>query len=254
MKVVIIGTGTVASFFAETFHNAGMQIDCIIGRTESKAAELAERTGASYDTKWNADLEPDIVLVSVSDRAIADATAKIPDASFTICHTAGAVNMDVLSAFSNRGVIYPLQSIGSDIKTEMVPVLTEANNVQARVAISMLTKQAGFHTYDADSEQRILYHLSAVFANNFGNAMLGAAAELLETYRLDPSLLEPIIRVTFERALNHTAASSQTGPAVRGDLETIQKHLKILKKHPGLQELYSCVSNYLTEKGRKRRQ
>lgn len=249
MKVVIIGTGKVASFFAETFYRAGIHIDCIIGRSESKAAGLAGKVESIAYTGWRDELEPDIILVAVSDRAIRDVVADIPDASFTICHTAGAVNMDALAAYSNRGVIYPLQSIAGDMKPDEVPILTESNNVQAKVAISMLTKHAGFETMEADSDQRLLYHLAAVFANNFSNAVLGAAAELLSQYKLDSSVLEPIIRTTFERALSNTAASSQTGPAVRGDEETMQKHLELLKAHPDLRDLYAGISAYLRKKG-----
>jgi predicted short-subunit dehydrogenase-like oxidoreductase (DUF2520 family) len=47
---------------------------------------------------------------------------------------------------------------------------------------------------------------------------------------------------TLAKALQDSPARMQTGPALRGDADTLRRHLRLLAEHPEWQELYKQLS------------
>jgi predicted short-subunit dehydrogenase-like oxidoreductase (DUF2520 family) len=98
-----------------------------------------------------------------------------------------------------------------------------------------------------DSQQRRAIHLAAVFACNFSNHMMANAQELLRESELDFSILKPLIEETVEKALEVGPDNAQTGPAVRGDEKTLEKHRNLLENHARLLEIYNLVSQSIQD-------
>jgi predicted short-subunit dehydrogenase-like oxidoreductase (DUF2520 family) len=105
----------------------------------------------------------------------------------------------------------------------------------------------GGKAFFADSERRKLLHVSAVFVNNFTNFMLTEGIEIASGAGFSPEILEPLIRETISKALENGPSFSQTGPAIRKDFETIEKHMELLSFSPDLQKLYSEVTQSILE-------
>ena len=72
--------------------------------------------------------------------------------------------------------------------------------------------------------------------------MVHIAHQILMEHDIDVELLDPILKETFSKITEIGAADSQTGPALRDDTETMQKHLDLLKKHPEWKKLYTFIS------------
>jgi predicted short-subunit dehydrogenase-like oxidoreductase (DUF2520 family) len=85
-------------------------------------------------------------------------------------------------------------------------------------------------------------HASAVFVNNFTNFMLTEGKEIALKAGFPFEILEPLIKETISKALEKGPDSSQTGPAVRNDLNTIKKHMELLSFSPDLRKLYGEVT------------
>ena len=67
------------------------------------------------------------------------------------------------------------------------------------------------------------------------NKLLGALPE---------EALQPIISQTFERLSNSAKAKdTQTGPALRGDTEVMERQVELLSGHPEWQEIYKAMSS-----------
>ena len=56
-----------------------------------------------------------------------------------------------------------------------------------------------------------------------------------------------MIEETALRVKNVSAKEVQTGPAVRHDKETIQKHLELLKNHPQLKNIYLLMTESIQQ-------
>jgi len=123
------------------------------------------------------------------------------------------------------------------------PVFIETENQSDMDFLTTFARLLSDTVIPLKGEQRKILHIAAVFSCNFTNFMYGLAAELMQENGLDFQLLLPLIRETAQRIEGSDHPMSlQTGPAVRNDLETIQKHLELLQSEPKLQEIYRILT------------
>ena len=64
---------------------------------------------------------------------------------------------------------------------------------------------------------------------------------------LNFKLLIPLIQETAFRVQTLSPSQSQTGPAIRRDDNTIEKHLELLEKHPDLKAIYELMSKSIQQ-------
>lgn len=244
-SVAIIGVGRVANHIATTLYQEGLEISGVFGRKTDLAQALAKKVEARVITDISKPIRADLILLAVSDDAIEGVGKQLSKSNKGIvAHTSGAVPMSELPADLRRGVFYPLQSfsIGKKIIWANVPFCIEAENDADLNALGDLAERISTKVYVLSSEQRKILHLAAIFANNFANLMYEFSDELLEDAGIDREIMHPLILETANKILMQRASESQTGPASRGDLDTIRMHREIL----GEDNIYRKVYDLLT--------
>ena len=97
------------------------------------------------------------------------------------------------------------------------------------------------------SEERKALHVAAVIASNFTNHMLTLSKKVLEQNSLSFELMKPLILETIQKSLSVGPESAQTGPARRGDLEILDKHIDFLQEHETLTEIYKLISQHIID-------
>ena len=102
-------------------------------------------------------------------------------------------------------------------------------------------------TQEISSQQRKAIHLAAVFACNFTNHMFTISREILEDGNLSFEMLKPLIAETLNKSFELGPENAQTGPAVRGDLETLDRQHELLSNQPELAEIYRQVSQHIID-------
>ena len=111
MRIVIIGSGNLATQLSLALHDAGQDIVQVFSRTADHAKCLADKLGCTYTSDINAiSPDADIYIISVKDDAIAEVAQAVGQSSpnALILHTAGSVAMSVLGSCASRyGVLYP---------------------------------------------------------------------------------------------------------------------------------------------------
>lgn len=246
MKVVIVGSGNVATVLGKVIHNAGHQIVQVLSRNENHAKELAEifkcSSGSFKSTEYK---EADIYLLAITDTALYHLDQYIHFEKKLVVHTAGSVSKEVLKNISSRyGIIYPLQSlirINGDNVPE-IPLLVDGNNDDTKKYILEFCKTFSDNVSLADDGERLKFHVAAVFVNNFTNHMFAMGEEFCKLENIDFEKLFPLIDETVNRIKYHSPQSVQTGPAIREDIYTLGKHLQILSAHSDLKYLYLKLS------------
>jgi len=249
MKLVIAGSGNVATHLATSLYSNGCEISQIFSRKKENAETLAKKVGAqAIENLKNIDTAADVCVFSVSDDAIpsllAD-NAKCFGKKTLLVHTAGSVSVDVFRGFSeNYGVLYPLQTFSKDrtVNFNEIPIFIEGNDFLAEQKVRDLARILSFKIYPVTSEQRKRVHLAAVFACNFANDMYNNAGKILGKNSLPFEVLRPLIMETARKVQTLSPAAAQTGPAIRHDKTTMQQHLKILENQPNLHEIYKILS------------
>ena len=244
-SVAIIGVGRVANHIATTLHEAGLEISAVYGRKTGIAQALAKKVEARVITDVSKPIRADLILLVVSDDAIFGVGKQLSKSNKgLVVHTSGAVPMSELPSDLRRGVFYPLQSfsIGKKIIWANVPFCIEAENDDDLNALGDLAERISNKVHVLSSEQRKILHLAAIFANNFANLMFEFSDELLEEAGIDREIMHPLILETANKILMQRASDSQTGPASRGDIDTIRMHREIL----GENNIYRKVYDLLT--------
>lgn len=255
MEIVIIGAGNVAHCFGHLLKLHGHQILQVISRTKAHAQELAELLQAkATDDLLDINMEADVYILAVSDDAIPGLNDQLRLGKRIVAHTAGAVSLDAISRISTHtGVLYPLQSIRKELKTyPPIPIMLEASNDEVQRRLQSLAQSIASEIALVNSHQRLQLHLAAVLCNNFTNHLIASAKSYCEQEGLDFTLLQPIIKETFDRLEKYPPESVQTGPAIRGDASTMALHRTLLEKEEHLQLIYKVMSDSIYQFHKKR--
>lgn len=224
---------------------AGHSIVQVFGRDSKLASELAYELGTESTNYWNVvNREAHLYLLAVSDIAIEEVITELRLPHKTIVHTAASVSKDVLKGASDHyGVFYPLQSLKKEMNyLPEIPIIIDASDESTLRELELLAHSITDQVVEAGDEQRVKLHLTAVICNNFVNHLYSMAEDYCRKEGLDFRLLVPLIRETAARVEAVEPSRLQTGPAVRNDTTTIDKHLALLGSYPELRHLYEVLT------------
>lgn len=253
-SVSFIGAGNLAWHLAPALDNMGYIVREVYSRNLSHARELTKRLYQA-ETKPNLDFSSSsshIFIIAVSDDAIQSIAQEVvlPD-SAVLVHTSGSQPLSILgyAATPNIGVFYPLQTFskGKRVDFQQIPIFIESETSDAAPELKKMAEAISKNVKSISSTERKALHVAAVFASNFTNHMLTISKDLLERHNLDFTILKPLISETLNKSLAIGPDQSQTGPAVRGDLEILDKHLEFLKNDESLAAIYKHVSQHIID-------
>jgi predicted short-subunit dehydrogenase-like oxidoreductase (DUF2520 family) len=259
MTISIIGTGNIAWHLINVFEENDIRIAEIYSRKKKNAESV---TGYLYDVIIKTDLDfsnspSKVFFLAVSDDAIEEVASSIllPENSILV-HTSGAKDMKVLLPVlkSNNnislGVFYPLMTFTKGIKVDFnrIPLCIEGENQQTLTLLMKLAAKISTSVHQISSHNRAVLHVSAVFSCNFVNHLWALGQEIVEEEDLDFELLKPLINETFRKAMKAKhPANVQTGPALRDDMSTIEKHKSIIKEDEDLLKVYTTLTKSIQD-------
>lgn len=254
-NISFAGAGRVADSLCKELFSAGHNIGLVVSETEKNGSKLAGDCKSSWSDKLIFPDNTDIIIVAVPDKMIEKVLSCIRcDEGTLIIHTAGSIGLDVFpEKIKRKAVLYPLQTFtaGRKVNFRDLPFFIESSDKQSDAILEMLVDSIGGSVYHADSEKRRMIHLAAVFTCNFSNHMLTVGQELLSETGFPSEVMKPLIAETFLKAMDMGPENSQTGPAVRNDQNTIEKHLELLSFSPELKRVYSEMTRSISEYHKK---
>jgi predicted short-subunit dehydrogenase-like oxidoreductase (DUF2520 family) len=215
---------------------------CVVGAGrvgKAMAARLGERIPTRVAGRELDCADAELVLLCVPDRVIAEVAAAIPTGPW-VAHTSGACRLDALAPHTRRFSLHPLQTFTLDRGPEQLDGAWAAVSGESDEALSAARELAeflGLKTFELDDEARPLYHAAAHFASAYLVTLHDVAAELMDAVGAPPEALEPLMLRTVENGFDHT------GPLVRGDWETIDRHAEAIgARRPQLLALYRALA------------
>ncbi len=241
-RISIVGAGNVADNMAPAL-DAVADVVTVWSRDISHARNLAAKLRAArpVDSLDDVDTDVDVVIIAVSDDAVALVAAGLPEGRAVIAHTSGTVSLDAISRL-RKGVFYALQTFskGKAVDFADIPFFIEAGDTCSHQTLTELASLLSRRVYDADSTHRAALHVAAVFACNFANSLWTDADMLLLPYGYDISVFGPLLRETLDKALAIGPSAAQTGPAMRRDAKVIDAHRQ--KLDPELRRIYDTMT------------
>lgn len=250
VSVSIIGTGNVATHLAQRFSEVGITVREIAGRSSDKVFALAEKHNAKAIAHLQElDNHSDLYIICVNDDQIENVAQQLNHITQTLVHTSGATPMNVLQQNrSNFGVFYPLQTFKKDqiVDWNNISLFLEASNSSSLEIIESTARIISNSIYFIDSEQRLKLHASAVFVSNFVNYLYISAQDILNKEGIPFSVLQPLIIEVAQKMKENNPLNTQTGPAIRKDIQVQKQHLSVLNKEQ--EEIYVLLSKLISQR------
>lgn len=250
----IIGTGRWGTWLARRLQATGHEIITVRNRTGSSAKKLAKELKVT----WTSNLsdykdfhEGDILWFCVPDAEISALHETLGDVSdkTSVVHCSGTSPM--LNA-ATAGVFWPIQSITAETEPvwSNLPIIIQASSpafakTLVRIASEVSTLRP---KVVASNKDRMRMHLGAVMTQNFSNLLWTLTEEVLAKADLDYKELLPLAQNHLRKLETQSPQVLQTGPAKRGDTNTIDAHLALLKGHEDATEIYTLLSEQILGK------
>jgi predicted short-subunit dehydrogenase-like oxidoreductase (DUF2520 family) len=231
-KICIIGSGNVAHFMGKKLLHSQHQVVQIISPNIEHARKLAEVLNCDYaDIISNINPIVDVVILAINDDAIKKIAPNDLLKTKIVIHTAGSVSLEDIQHLSPRtACIWPVYSISKNNlpSSDKIPLAVNFSINEIKAPLMNLAQSMSSNVFLLNDEQKMIAHVSAVFANNFSNHLFAIAEKLLDKQHIPFDILMPLIKNTVEKLNTHSPADNQTGPAIRKDEKTIQKHVNLL--------------------------
>jgi predicted short-subunit dehydrogenase-like oxidoreductase (DUF2520 family) len=183
--------------------------------------------------------EPELVLLCVPDRAIAEIAGGVPPGPW-IAHVSGATPLAALAPHVRRFGLHPLQTFTRGRGPEQLDgafAAVTAETDEAHEVALWLARTLGLEPFTLDDDRRAAYHAGASIASNYLVTLRRAAGSLLEAAGAPPAALDPLMRRTIENGFE------LTGPIARGDWATVDAHLAAIRaERPELEAMYATLA------------
>ncbi len=261
----IIGAGRVGTAIAHVMKNHGITVLNIISTKYSRAQALAAKTGAkAYANIPEHEPWPDWLALTVRDDVIADvvnlldARIKTQNQHTACFHCSGVHGSSLLSPLAEHGwTVFSFHPIQTFYSVEIRPEVVE--NIYVGIegtedglqAAQRLARLFGWKPMVIPQDQKPLYHAACVFASNFITASFGAALDILATLGVPENTAREALLPLSQTSINALAHlpphEAITGPLIRGDVDTVAKHIQVLSTNRVYQEMYREMCRTILE-------
>jgi predicted short-subunit dehydrogenase-like oxidoreductase (DUF2520 family) len=256
--ITLIGAGNLAQALGPALRDAGYRIETVAARetasSRRRAAMLARSLGAQAVPLAQAAADSDIIWICHTDDALAETARRLAHkrgwAGKIVFHSSGALSSDVLAPLRRAGALvaslHPMMTFvpGTAPRMSEVPFAVEGDR-QAVAAARQIVKRLGAEVFFIHKKFKTLYHALGSFSSPLVVATLVTAERVGRGAGLTASqtrkLVAPILRQTFKNYEERGAAAAFSGPIKRGDLNTVRRHLRELKRVPGAGEVYRAL-------------
>jgi predicted short-subunit dehydrogenase-like oxidoreductase (DUF2520 family) len=257
--IAIVGAGNLASALAVSLRAAGYKIEQVVTRGQPlsmrRARALAREIGTSAVPAAKAQILADIVWFCVSDGAIAAAAESLAEAANwrgkVALHSSGALTSDELAMLRRRGAAvasaHPLMTFvrGSRPPLVDVPFALEGDRRALRAARTIVLDLRG-HPFAIRKPHKAAYHAWGTFASPLLTVLLVTAEHVATAAGVQRKSARqrmlPIIRQTLANYAALEGAGAFSGPIIRGDIDTVKRHLQTLRGIPLAQEVYVSLA------------
>ncbi len=258
-EIAIVGPGRLGTALAVELQQAGYKISEIISRNTAasrrKARALARQVGARAFAYTNAPLNAEVMWFCVPDREIATTARNLSlrtkwEGKIAF-HSSGALASDELDVLRQRGAavasLHPMMTFvsGSVPSLEGVPFAVEGEARAVRVA-KRIARDLGGETFTIHPRNKAAYHAWGGFVSPLLVALLVTAEQVARAAGLSAAdarkKMLPILKQTLSNYARFGPAGAFSGPIIRGDAETVRKHLRVLNKLPQARDVYLALA------------
>ena len=256
-RVFIVGAGQVGRGLYKALKGSGIEVLGLHGRRPSA---WTTSSGAFPTAVGNANT----IVVAVRDSQIDDAVSDLINerkqgsrariASGTVVvHTSGGAEPELIPRLPefglSGGTFHPLIPFANP---DRVPELLKHawigidGDDPARSTSRRLAGHLGARTLDIPPGGKGMYHAAAVMSSNFPVVLAAIASDVLISLGIPERSAEHAVTGLMQAAVTNLADGSPvealTGPVVRGETDTVIRHLTALRSNADARAVYKRMS------------
>ena len=257
-SVAIVGAGRLGSALARELLQAGYAIAEIVTRQSQeplKRASVLGIQGAHVSTYAEAVLNAQLIWFCVPDGEIANVAralaSRVEWNGKCAFHSSGALPSDELRALRRRGAsvasVHPLMTFVHGPRPSLQGVSFGLEGDRRALSLARkVVKEIGGEAFLIRKQDKTTYHAWGSFASPLLVALLATAEEVAHKSGVSPQAarkrMMPILSQTLENYGKLGPAAAFSGPIIRGDVETVRQHLKVLRKIPDARKVYMALA------------
>lgn len=265
MKIGLIGAGRVGCSMGKYLVDRGKTVTGYYSRQYESAAAAAQFTGTDCFRRMEELVAlSDTLFITTPDDSIGVVWDRMKEMSVdgrVICHFSGSLSSDVFNGIDGKNAfgasIHPMLAFRdrfSSYRQLDHGFFTLEGNPFACRQLEGLLQELGNPYRMIKAQDKARYHLAASVLSNDVAALLDLGFGLLEqcgfTEREALCAASALVRGNVENVLAQGAPSGMTGPILRGDVSTVERHLKVLEGEE--REIYRLLGRRLLAMARKR--
>ena len=224
--VVVIGAGRAGGSFANALRDRDIEVTGPLGRTDDLGSTLAAALGSHGG--------PVVVMLCVRDAEVEPLAAEIAEEFPTwprrlcVVHVAGSLTLGAVSSCARHGSVHPLVALPDPHRGGRL--LVGATMAVAGDAVAAdIARSLDARVVEVDDERRVAYHAAATIASNHLVALMDQAARVAAQAGVPLDAYLPLVRATLDNVEALGPRDALTGPASRGDLATLRRHVEALE-------------------------
>lgn len=237
--VAIIGYGNVGYHLAKhiAFKSHKVTIFSRTPSSEDAAQPLSELTPEAFE----------FILLTVPDDQVKATSDALHTSDAVVLHTSGTNPLSELSKHAKRGVVYPLQTFSrnKEVDFDALSIFVEGSATEEE-RIFRFVETWSNNVKLLNSSDRSKLHLAAVFACNFSNHMFHLSERFLKTIGMEFQDILPLVAETYQKAIELNPSKAQTGPAIREDMVTVDRHLQMIENED-IRSIYERITQNIID-------
>ena len=213
-SIRFIGPGRAGTSLATALSVLGFDVVGFLGR---------------HDDLTDAAFGVDVLVIATPDDVVASVAASVaPHPGTTVMHLSGSLGLEALAPHPRRAALHPLvplpnAGVGATRLASGVTFAVSGDPLGRQIALAL-----GGRVVEVDDADRATYHAAACIAANHVVALLGQVERVAAAAGLDLEAFLPLTRAAVDDVAALGPRRALTGPAMRGDWDTLSRHLDAL--------------------------
>lgn len=262
MKIGIIGAGKMGYTLGKHFsvcNHPNIQLVGYYSKNIMSAIDAADFTDSEYfDSLEKLVIQSDVLFITVPDDEIKSVSYMIKDCSCIskgkiLCHTSGALSsVEIKNIYSDVYTysVHPIFAVSSkkssyvDFGNAFITIEGDDEHIET---IKEMFVSLGHNVKVISAKDKVKYHSAAVFSSNLVIGLYRMAEDLMKQCGFNEDeanlALKPLFINNAKKLIESSCEEALTGPVERSDVDTIKKHLNILKNE--YYDVYKLLSGKL---------
>ncbi len=259
MKIGFIGAGKVGTAMGIFFKQNSLTLSGYLSRSETSSQGAADATDATiFIDLPSLVTASEVIFITTGDDQISAVINQLVQTAcltehHTLVHTSGALSTDLFDPLLTSGCglcsLHPIMSFSDPFTAAQnlkQTVFTLEGNEKGLAEVQRILQITGNPYSVINKSDKVLYHAAACILSNYLVTLIDSGFELLKTTGIGADEITrafmPLISATLGNIERSGTVNALTGPLVRGDENTIDKHIEALKSQaPEFLTLYQTM-------------